>query len=194
MKMEKVGNVLDLIVFLAAAPSLVVIFWSLIWFPPLYSLSSWWLYSWSTSFHFNTKLGIVVINLEEIGGVWSSFYWYAIFKMIWTNLGAFPHLECFRFSRSIYKNSVYKLCPGFYFIFILWREKNAFAKIDPILKYVSPNGASVIYPILQRLYLWSKKHKDNYPLNWNIREYYKNTLAHQEIWPLDIQQSLARKM
>ena len=81
MKMEKVGNVLDLIVFLAAAPSLVVIFWSLIWFLPLYSLSSWWLFSWSRSFHFNTKLGIVVINLEEIGGVWSSFYWYAIFKM-----------------------------------------------------------------------------------------------------------------
>ena len=82
--------------------------------------------------------------------------------------------------------------------FWIFGEKKRVSKINPILKYAvlwhsslnidgcyySPNCEYGIFPILKNCkYLWSKKHKDHYPLYWNVKEYAKNTWACQKCDP-----------
>ena len=119
-------------VFLTAALSLAVIIWSVILFSS--SIFSFGL-PWSWGFPFNTKPIIIVITLAKKGGVWSSFYWPAIFKMIWTNFGVFAHFKCFLFPDESTKT----LFTSFVRVFTLssfLERKNAFALIHTILKYV----------------------------------------------------------
>ena len=71
---EKVHDALDLLVFLSAAYSLVLIFWSVVLV--LFSIFSFWLV---TPF-LKTNLGIAITTLKKKSKVWSSFYRSAYWK------------------------------------------------------------------------------------------------------------------
>ena len=150
------------------------------------------------SFPFNINFS--VISLKEKVRIWCSFYWPAIFKMIWTNLGTFSQLECFFFFfwAKWSKEALFFSLVNVFTSFWIFGEKKRVSKINPILKYAvlwhsslnidgcyySPNCEYGIFPILKNCkYLWSKKHKDHYPLYWNVKEYAKNTWACQKCDP-----------
>ena len=132
MKIVNVDDALDLMVFLVAALSLVMIFRSAMLLPFSIFFSGWRLFSRSWSFSSKTNLGIIVITLKGKVGVWSSFYWPAIFKMIWTNLDVFAYLKRFLLSRWIYGT----LFTSFVQVFTLFSFFGEKQRIDLILKYV----------------------------------------------------------
>ena len=132
MKIVNVDDALDLMVFLVPALSLVMILRSPMLLPFSIFFSGWRLFSWSWSFSSKTNLGIIVIILEGKVGVWSSFYWPAIFKMIWTNLDVFAYLKRFLLSRWIYGT----LFTSFVQVFTLFSFFGEKQRIDLILKYV----------------------------------------------------------
>ena len=99
-------------------------------------------------------------------------------------------------------NDLKKLCLLALSMFLLHfgslERKNAFQRVTPFwnmlfydiavwiptVTITSPNCEYGIFPILKNCkYLWSKKHKDNYPLYWNVKEYAKNTWACQKCDP-----------
>ena len=132
-KWKKKGDALDLMVFLAAALSrcdfLVSNGGSFLNIPQ-YFCSGWSLFSWKWSFPFNTNLCIVVTTFEEKSGVWSSFHWSAMFKIIWTNLAVFAHFKMNL--QKLFLQALSRLLLHFDFL----ERKNLFAKIDLTLKYV----------------------------------------------------------
>ena len=97
---------------------------------PQYFCSGWSLFSWKWSFSFNTKFCIVVTNFEGKSGVWSSFHWSAMFKIIWTNLAVFAHFKMNL--QKLFLQALSRLLLHFDFL----ERKNSFAKIDLTLKYV----------------------------------------------------------
>ena len=132
-KWKKKGDALDLMVFLAAALSrcdfLVSNGGSFLNIPQ-YFCSGWSLFSWKWSFPFNTKFCIVVTTFEGKSGVWSSFHWSAMFKIIWTNLAVFAHFKMNL--QKLFLQALSRLLLHFEFL----ERKNSFAKIDLTLKYV----------------------------------------------------------
>ena len=156
MNMKKVDEALDLLVFLATVLFLVVTFCSLMLVSS--QIIFFWLlfFSLRLSFPFNTNFS--VISLKEKVRIWCSFYWPAIFKMIWTKLGTFSQLECFFFLAKWSKEALFISLVNVFTSFWIFGEKKRVSKSNPILKYavlwhsgLNTDG----YYYISKLWIWN---------------------------------------